>query len=162
MNYCAHCGNEMSAHDRFCSKCGRAAVTHHAQQSGPINPAVKTEKEPLNKLACELAYTGTLFWLPLLLCPKEENARYHANQGLWVLILSTIACSLIRGLGMLSQGLSGSIIGIFAGGLYSLVFIAFLVVMLYLLWNVIQSAMRIHREKEPVSILFFQRCSIIK
>lgn len=119
-------------------------------------------KEPMNKLMCELAYTGTLFWLPLLFCPDEKDAKYHANQGLWVLILATIACGGIRLLSMITQLAGGGIVGILMGGIYSLIFIVFLFVMMYLLWKVYQSAMRVHNDREPESILFFEDHSIIK
>jgi uncharacterized membrane protein len=43
-----------------------------------------------NYKACALAYTGYLFFLPLLTSPKSKFARFHANQGLLVL-LTTVA-----------------------------------------------------------------------
>lgn len=120
------------------------------------------ERESLNKLVNELAYSGVLFWLPLLISPKERHARYHANQGLWVLILSVIACTGIRVLGAVNRWLEGGVMGIISSGIYSLIYIGFLFLMLFLLWNVIVRAMDIHNEKEPKSILFFEQISLIK
>ena len=60
-------------------------------------------REPACLLCCELAYTGTLFWLPLLVFPGSKEARYHANQGLWLLILSVAGCTSIRLLGFIDN-----------------------------------------------------------
>ena len=68
-------------------------------------------KEPRRRVFCELAYTGTLFWLPLLICPQEKYARYHANQGLWLLILSVVGCTAIRLLSALNRFLAGGAFG---------------------------------------------------
>ena len=63
MKYCPRCGAPAEENDKFCARCGRGIETR-------------------NRLCCELAYTGTLFWLPLLICPRKKDARFHANQGL--------------------------------------------------------------------------------
>ncbi len=44
------------------------------------------------KLMCILAYL--IFFLPLIVIPDSENGKFHANQGLLVLLLS-IALSII-------------------------------------------------------------------
>lgn len=44
------------------------------------------------KLMCILAYL--IFFLPLIVIPNSENGKFHANQGLLVLILS-VALSII-------------------------------------------------------------------
>ncbi len=119
-------------------------------------------KEPLNKLMLELAYTGPLFWLPLLVCPREKDAKYHANQGLWVLIMAAVACTGICLMSMLTSWVGGGIAGILLGGIYALLYIVFLMAMLYLLWSVYDRAMRIHGNKKPHSILFFENHPIIK
>lgn len=45
-----------------------------------------------NKLMAVLAYL--LFFLPLIVCPQSRFARYHANQGLLIFII-TCGTSLI-------------------------------------------------------------------
>ncbi len=139
-----------------CKYCGEPVSKSH--KAAPVH----SEKEPLNKLMMELAYTGTLFWLPLLVCPKEKDAKYHANQGLWVLIVSVISCNIIRLLSAVTGWMSGGILGFLMTGIYSLVYIAFLALMMYLLWNVWQRAMRIHSSQDPEPILFFDDYRIIK
>lgn len=105
--FCSNCGNPIKPGDRFCKNCGKPVNISYRHTHIP-HESVNTshmyhEKEPFNKLMQELAYTGTLFWLPIVICPEEKNARYHANQGLWILIISVIACTGIRILSALNQ-----------------------------------------------------------
>lgn len=117
--------------------------------------------QSLNKLSCELAYVGTLFWLPLVTCPNNKNARFCANQGLWVLIAATIACTCVQVFENVNNFFTGAL-GIVWGGIYSLIFMLFLGFMMYLLCQGVKNAMMIHRDEEPQSILFFDRVRIIK
>lgn len=41
-----------------------------------------------NKVLCVLAYIPILFWLPLAACSGSKYGRFHANQGLLLLITS--------------------------------------------------------------------------
>ena len=43
-----------------------------------------------NKVPCIFAYFGILFFLPLVACRRSDYGRYHANQGLLLLLLSII------------------------------------------------------------------------
>lgn len=160
MKYCSRCGSPMEDSERFCNRCGAKAGSGTAfrRTTAQHEPPV----EPAGKLGCELAYAGTLFWLPLLICPEEKNADFCANQGLWVLILSVAACVGIRLLGGVNEVLSGGFLGVITSGIYSFLFILFLALMLYLVWNCVKNAMAIHRGENPKSILFFDRIRIIK
>jgi len=44
------------------------------------------------------AWSYLIFFLPLLICPKDKFARYHANQGLLVLLFSLISYAVAVGL----------------------------------------------------------------
>lgn len=158
MRYCSQCGSPMEDTDGFCSRCGAPLGGRHPHH--PPHPA--PNPEPIGKLGCELAYIGTLFWLPLLVCPKEKLARRSANQGLWILILSTVACVLIRLLGSVNSLLAGSIPGIIFGAFYALAFLLFLGFMFYLAFQCVRSALAIHRGETPDGILFFDRLPIIR
>ena len=163
MKYCHHCGAPMKDEDAFCARCGMEAGPEQSGRREPgIHSGPEIHREPAGKLCCELAYGGTLFWVPLLVCPKEKYARYCANQGLWVLILSVAACSLVRILGALNELFLGSLPGILLGGIYSFVFLLFLAFMLYLLWHCVKNALAIHRDEEPEGILFFDRIRMIR
>lgn len=161
MGFCQFCGAKVEDTDEFCCACGKKIEL----EEGAIQVydfGRKYEKEPMDKLCCELAYSGTLFWLPLVICPKHTNARYCANQGLWVLILAVLACTTIRILGAVNGLLAGKMIGIISSGIYALLFMVFLAVMFYLLWQSVKRAMAIHDEEELTSILFFDKVRIIK
>ncbi|MFA9378300.1 MAG: zinc-ribbon domain-containing protein [Lachnotalea sp.] len=165
MRYCKYCGIEIDTKDTFCSHCGKKIEQDVEQAIKPGvegNDTVPIQKKSTEKLCCELAYFGALFWLPLVFFPKEKNAKYYANQGLWILILSVVSCWGIRILGMINRIISGSILGIIFGGIYSLIFILFLIFMFYLFVNCLKSAMRVHRDEIPDSILFFEERAIIK
>lgn len=117
--------------------------------------------EPHDKLCCELAYTGTLFWLPLLACPERPDARYHANQGLWLLVLSVASCAVPQivaaGAGVLSGAL-GAILGV----LHAACIAVIVPWMLYLTLSAVKSALCIHRGEGHLPILFFDRHPLIQ
>lgn len=158
MKYCTRCGRPMGDGDRYCSHCGcpGSAENRHPAR---IHSA---RREPAGLLCCELAYTGTLFWLPLLVFPGSKEARYHANQGLWLLILSVAGCTGIRLLGFIDNLLAGTLVGTVFHGVYALAFMIFLAGMFFLLWNALTSALKIHRGNRPRPILFFARAAIIR
>lgn len=159
MKFCIRCGAPVEAEDRFCSKCGHRVPGSAANLSDALAGATK---EPRHKLFCELAYTGTLFWLPLLTCPELKNARYYANQGAWLLILSVLACTSIRLLSAINDLLSGGLLGAVFGGIYSLLFILFLFGILFLLWSAVTRVIAIHRDEKVKPILFFDQVQIIQ
>ncbi|HJA67915.1 hypothetical protein B5F07_15735 [Lachnoclostridium sp. An169] len=161
MRYCTFCGTALEDGDVYCSKCGRK-TTAQTWQIPHCSLPKSAPAEPKNKLCCELAYTGTLFWLPLIVCPGEKDARYHANQGLWLLILSVAACTGIRLLSAVNEFLAGRLLGAVFGGVYSLLFILFLFGMLFLLWSAVTRAMDIHRDEAARPILFFEKIPIIR
>lgn len=161
MKYCRFCGASLHQGDRYCNKCGRKAAAPSSGEKTVWAPAAMSA-EGKDKLCCELAYTGTLFWLPLILCPDNKDARYHANQGLWLLIISTAACTGIRILSAINDMLAGCLTGVLFSGIYSLVFMIFLFGMFFLLWSAVTRAMGIHRNESLQSILFFDQAPIIR
>lgn len=159
MGFCTHCGNHLGEADRFCERCGAPATPRVRPAVAAAVVAVPAE-EPREKLYCELAYTGALFWVPLILCPGEKNARFHANQGLWVLIVATIACSAVSALGAVSGALTGAA-GAAFGAVHALGYAVFLPFMAYLLWSCVTRALAIHRDESARPILFFDRLTLI-
>lgn len=156
MKYCRHCGGSLMENTQFCPYCGQLTGRFPAKQK-PSDVYV----EPLDKLSCELAYSGTLFWMPLLLCSKRGDARYHANQGLWLLILSVLFCTMIRLLSGINRIFAGSLFGAVSSVIYALAFTVFLFVMLYLAANALKQAMAIHNGQKLEPILFFDMVKLI-
>jgi len=69
------------------------------QQNGAPNSALNTpdttaQYDPAdiakNKNISALAYLGILFFIPLVACPESKFGRYHANQGLVLLLLGIV------------------------------------------------------------------------
>lgn len=156
MCYCKYCGGKIDTKDRFCSFCGKKI------QYRPMQSMVVTQMNSIEKFSCQLAFLGTLFWLPLIFCRQKQTAKYYANQGLWILISTNLSIWGIHMLGILNKFLSIHILGIIFNGLYSLFFMLFVLFMLYLFISSIKSVVRIHRDEQPESIMFFEERAIIK
>lgn len=146
MKYCVRCGAPLEENEIFCSKCG----------------AKNMPTEPKEKLLCELAYTGVLFWLPLFLGKEVKDAKYHANQGLWLLILSCPLCWMIQITGIVKSFFGSGLLVFIFNVVYGIVFIIALLALLYLAIQAAKCAFAIHKGEAPESILFFEKKTIIK
>lgn len=62
-----------------------------------------------NKVISALSYLGILFFLPLVACPNSKFGRFHANQGLILLICSVIGgfLNILPIIGALASSLVG-------------------------------------------------------
>jgi len=121
MSFCGKCGKELNDGVKFCPACGEP-TENGTQQSdkstsyaGDAYQNAKSKVETVlntkdtsgeyarediekNKVICALAYIPILFFLPLVACPKDSKfAKFHANQGLLVLILAVV-CNVIGSL----------------------------------------------------------------
>ena len=105
MAFCGKCGTQIPEGSSACPSCG-AAVNDTAQNGtqqnntqNSFNAAVNTftntkdttgEFDPAdiqnNKIMAVLAYIGILFLVPLLAAKDSKFARFHANQGLVLLV----------------------------------------------------------------------------
>lgn len=157
MKYCSFCGAHMEDADRYCSRCGKTELgTLHRHEHRSM------EKEPPERLMCELAYTGFLFWLPLVFCKDERYRLPCANQGLWALITATACCTLIRAAGTVNGWFAETVLGIVTGGLYALLFILFLSFMMFLLWKCLRNVFAVHNGEAVEPILFFDKAAILR
>ncbi|MDW7656049.1 MAG: zinc ribbon domain-containing protein [Bacillota bacterium] len=102
--FCQTCGKSLDDNAQFCDGCGAAQATGQTPTGAPN--AANTAGSPgqgaagappqgaaevfspedieKNKGMAALAYI--LFFLPLVACPDSRFGRYHANQGLLILI----------------------------------------------------------------------------
>lgn len=88
---CNKCGKPVADNVKFCDQCGASMVTDEQtsiQGSAAINDAQE------NKVVFMLAYLGILFFLPLVSTPNSKIGRFHANQGL-VLLITGIAGQIV-------------------------------------------------------------------
>ena len=111
---CTNCGKELGHEVKFCDGCGSPVVSEQnshqaqaqpesaqpaqtaqsAQSAQTAQPAQTAQSAPVNQEAQEnkvifiLYYI--LFFLPLVSCPGSKTGRFHANQGLILLITSVV------------------------------------------------------------------------
>jgi len=94
--YCKNCGKEINDEAKFCDGCGEAAQgeTMNKQSAKIEDQNVSStgtiKSDSSNKVIFMLAYLGFLFFLPLVSCPESKTGRFHANQGLVLLITGFI------------------------------------------------------------------------
>ena len=110
--FCNTCGKEIADDAQFCNSCGAKTgepETTRSSDPGPASSwagqtateAFSPEDISANKVVAGLAYL--LFFLPLIVCPDSRFGRFHANQGLVLLIVSfagSIVLSLIPFVGV--------------------------------------------------------------
>lgn len=146
MRHCSYCGAQIKETDTFCPACG----------------AEVPREEPKEKLVCELAYSGVLFWVPLVFGAKDKLARFCANQGLWVLILACLSCWLMALANAVAAACTGGILGMLVGVIRFVVVAACILVLLALAFAGVKRAWAIHNGEMPSSIAFFAEKAIIK
>lgn len=141
MAFCVNCGAQLDDNVQFCTSCGadQKAQTGQAGQQDFQAKAEDTWKKFTdtadnsaeydskdiedNKVMSFLAYLGILFLVPLLGAPNSKFARFHANQGL-VLLLAEVAYGVAYGILSMILGLIPFLGGIliFVLGLLWIVF----------------------------------------
>ncbi len=114
MKYCTKCGNNVNDNVKFCNNCGAPiedTVNSTNQQPNQANDFVSkftdlnntadttAEFDPAdieqNKVLALFAYLSLLVLIPIFAAPKSKFARFHANQGL-VLVIIEIAWWIIQ------------------------------------------------------------------
>ena len=106
MAFCSNCGAQIGNDTVFCPECGTrvgnaqqqqtdGAVRHgfwqqQQQQQQYFDPADVAD----NRLLAIFCYLNLLLLIPLLLKPNSAFIKYHANQGLALLLL-VAACSVV-------------------------------------------------------------------
>lgn len=81
---CTNCGKECNPNASFCDTCGSPIVNGIQQVDS------KGAKSQENMIVYMLSYLGILFFLPLVVYPESTTGRFHANQGLVLLIASVL------------------------------------------------------------------------
>ena len=108
MKYCGKCGTQVQDETKFCPVCGievgavseagapTATRNDFTQKVKNIGNTADTTTEydandiNSNKAMAILAYFGPLVLIPLLAAKDSKFARFHANQGLLLLITSIL------------------------------------------------------------------------
>lgn len=112
--FCTKCGKDNPDDSKFCVSCGaplsEAAPDQQPQQNeeappqsaqpqiiqnppGPEQPKQQPGGVANEVIMAVLAYF--IFFIPLLAAPQDKFARYHANQGL-IMLLTAVALGIVR------------------------------------------------------------------
>lgn len=95
--FCNKCGVKIPDGSAFCSGCGEKVQNKGSAQnySGEdFTNCFERDDIEANKVISLFAYIWILFLIPLLAAPNSKYARFHANQGL-ILFLLSIACGIV-------------------------------------------------------------------
>ncbi len=107
MVFCARCGRKLSDGTKFCPGCGasvqeqsrQTSTSSHTQSQQPqsweqlsqakdLSGEFQVEDIEQNKLLAVLSYFSLLVILPIFLAKESKYARFHANQGLILMIVT--------------------------------------------------------------------------
>ena len=109
MAFCGKCGSKLEDGVKFCPACGASTETPPPDTGRQTTPTYTPPVVPGapgqadirdaqdNKVMAILAYFGPLVLVPILAAKESRFARYHANQGL-VLLIACIAYSIVYGI----------------------------------------------------------------
>lgn len=103
MAFCKKCGMKLEEGAAFCPGCGEktdekgnAGTADFASKVQDLNKTADTTSQfsqediQQNKVMAVLAYLGILVLVPIFAAPSSKFARYHANQGLVLIILEVV------------------------------------------------------------------------
>lgn len=99
---CTNCGKSITSNARFCDGCGSPIVNEQTNTYVATQEVPASNEVQVNKVIFILAYLGILFFLPLVSYPNSKIGRFHANQGLLLLIASIM--------GQIAVGILSSIV----------------------------------------------------
>ena len=122
---------------QFCPSCGAAAANPAQQQSQPqytyqmngmpVDPELQFDPQDVqtNKVNAVLSYFGILVLVPIFTAKNSKFARFHANQGLLLLICEVVYTTFYRILTGVLNAISSHLT--FITVLFSLVYIVLFV-----------------------------------
>lgn len=109
MIYCTKCGAMVDENTKFCPECGAFISTSHSEKEpwedekkdlgtkiSELNDTPDTTEEFSesdingNKVMAVLSYIGLLVLVPLFAARESKFARFHANQGLVLMICNIV------------------------------------------------------------------------
>ena len=86
MKKCRKCGRNIESKAEFCPFCGACFERHRKQHTS----AFERMDIQNHKLLAALAYMGILVLIPLFAARESKYVRFHARQGLLLLIAEII------------------------------------------------------------------------
>ena len=143
MPYCSNCGSQLADGTKFCPFCGAETVggssggtrTHSYMNGRPVSHQEDVEQ---NKIMAVLAYLGILVLVPLFAAKDSPYARFHANQGLVLLIASVVWNVAVRIVQLLISAIFFSIHGFLFAIILNIANVAVLVFIIMGIVNAVQ------------------------
>jgi uncharacterized membrane protein len=119
---CPKCGKELNDTAKFCDSCGTQVTSLPQQNAGQSYQEPPRASMPAdNRAIFVLSYLGILFFLPLVSCPESKEGRFHANQGLLLLIAAVagqIAVSILSAIILAISWWLWSLVSLLSAALY--------------------------------------------
>ncbi len=122
-NNCPNCGAQVTTASDAINNAANAIGEQYKKIEGADTTAQYDQAElKENKVIFVLAYLWILFFLPLVACPDSKAGKFHANQGLLLLITGIIlgvACSILGAclafipFGWIITSIVSSVVGLF-------------------------------------------------
>ena len=95
--FCKQCGAQMNDGTKFCPSCGAPQDVNESQPQGNAGAQSSQSDVDQNKGMAILAYIGILALIPYFAAPNSPYARFHAIQGMNLMILE-IAFGIVHGI----------------------------------------------------------------
>lgn len=114
------------------------------------------------RIICALAYFGTLFWIPLVLWPREQMARRISNQGLWSFISVLILIILYHIMEFVYKIIAHTPISFISNPLSLMNKMLLIFSIIYLVIKNWENAMALIKGNKVKGILFFDEYPLIK
>lgn len=156
MPFCTKCGTQVGDDMKFCPTCGTTlSFTQQTQSNNQHQSSTNTaagftqtfsnmsdhtaafspEDIAQNKVMAILSYIGILVLVPIFAAPKSAFARFHANQGL-VLLIAEVIWGVVYGV------VSAILYTVFwmLGALFSIIGIVSLVFVVFMILGIVNAA----------------------
>ena len=158
MAFCRQCGTQFEDGTRFCPSCGASVSprTEGAYRTAPsYTPPVVSDAQRKddtrdaqnNKTMGILAYIGILVLVPIFAAKNSGFARFHANQGLVLLILEA-ATGILMAILMTIMTASFNLTGITIIGLIT--WLLYIPIVIFAVLGIVAAA---KGDKKPLPII---------
>ena len=148
MAFCTNCGQQFGDDMRFCPNCGTPAAKVPGATAEPassqsifymedITDSFEQADIEVNNRLSLLAYLSYLILIPIFLVKNSRFARFHASQGLNI-IIAQVAWSVATMITSFIFGLISPIFGLVINVMLSLLHIAFVALMVIGIINAIK------------------------
>lgn len=101
MPFCSHCGNQVTADDVYCARCGARQPV-----PGAARPSTVTGADPLAGISARtasiLCYIPAVGWIVAVIVlaslkfRTDRTVRFHAFQGIYLFVANLVADFVVR------------------------------------------------------------------